>query len=101
MPVQKALEELQRLRPEALKSARALLVANKLWRLCVDEGWPWNDGSTQDDLAELGLLYPKDMTTAEGEDGLCESCDGDCKVCYRAVKHVRDAKQPETKGEKA
>lgn len=77
--------------------ARVSTLADKLWRLCVDEGWPWNDGSTQDDLAELGLLYPKDMTTAEGEDGLCESCDGDCKVCYRAVKHVRDAKQPETK----
>lgn len=87
---ERAAEAIQRLRVELLKSDRALLVANKLWRLCVDEGWPWSDGSTQDDLTAIGLLYPKDMTTAEGEDGLCDSCYGDCTTCYRAVKSVED-----------
>ena len=65
--------------------------ANKLWRLCVDEGFPWADGSTQDTLTEIGLLYPKDMTT-EDESERCTNCDDDCHTCYRAVEKVEDAK---------
>jgi hypothetical protein len=76
--------------------ARVGTLADKLWRLCVDEGFPWADGETQDKLTEMGLLYPHDMT-GEDESEMCESCDGDCKVCYRAVEHVRDVKQPLTK----
>lgn len=93
MPVQKALEELQRLRPEALKSARALLVANKLWRLCVDEGWPWASGEVQDSLEGIGLLYPKDMR-ADEESEQCENCSGDCTTCLRSVDLIESAQEP-------
>ena len=78
--------------------ARISELADKLWKLCVDEGFPWADGSTQDELTELGLLYPKDMRNpADDSSDYCGSCDGDCKTCYRAVAHVRDARSPETK----
>jgi len=75
-------------------------VADKLWQMCVEDGWPWSDGSIQDKLTEIGLLYPKDMTQ-EDESEQCTNCEGDCRTCYRAVEHVRDAKPlPLTKAEK-
>lgn len=75
-------------------------VADKLWKMCVEDGWPWSEGAIQDQLTELGLLYAKDMT-AEDSGPECTNCEGDCRTCYRAVEHVRDAKPlplPLTKG---
>jgi hypothetical protein len=70
---------------------KALDAANKLWRLCVDEGWPWADGETQDALTELGLLVPRDMKAADAGEP-CESCYGDCDTCYQAIDKLEDLK---------
>lgn len=70
---------------------KRVAVANKLWALCVSEGWPWAAGEVQDTLEEMGLLYSKDMT-AEDSGELCDNCAGDCETCYRAVNELEDLK---------
>lgn len=70
--------------------AKALLVANKLWRLAVEDNWPWNDGDIQDKLTEIGLLKATDMR-AEDSPEECLNCIGDCHTCYRAVQLIEDA----------
>lgn len=101
------IEQGRRTRIAYLRRARASSpeprgedVADKLWKMCVEDGWPWSEGAIQDQLTELGLLYAKDMT-AEDSGPECTNCEGDCRTCYRAVEHVRDAKPlplPLTKG---
>jgi hypothetical protein len=89
--------ERSELRSALTASEKHLAVANKLWRLCVDDDWPWADGSTQDALNELGLLYPKDMTE-EDESEQCKNCEGECETCYRAVDRIEDAAMEKANG---
>jgi hypothetical protein len=84
-------QEVTRLRLALTASEQRLELANKLWRLCVKDGWPWADGATQDALNALGLLYPKDMTE-EDSGPECTNCEGDCETCWRAVGKLEDVK---------
>lgn len=91
------LRELQELRSALTARERQLAVANKLWQLCVKEDFPWADGSTQDALTELGLLYAKDMTDEDPSER-CKNCDDDCSTCYRAVERIEDAAMEKANG---
>ncbi len=91
------LRELQELRSALTARERQVVVANKLWRMCVEDGWPWAEGSTQDELTELGLLYAKDMK-AEDSGPECTNCEGDCWTCYRAVDRIEDAAMEKANG---
>lgn len=83
--------EVLELRAALTARERQLEVANKLWQLCVEEDFPWADGSTQDALTDLGLLYPKDMTDEDPSER-CKNCDDDCETCWRAVDKLEDLK---------
>lgn len=89
--------ELTALRLSSTARERQLAVANKLWQLCVKEDFPWADGSTQDALTELGLLYAKDMTDEDPSER-CKNCDDDCSTCYRAVERIEDAAMEKANG---
>lgn len=83
--------EIDRLRSALTASEKHLELANKLWRLAVQDDWPWSSGETQDALNAMGLLYPKDMTD-EDESELCKNCEGECETCWRAVGKLEDVK---------
>lgn len=89
--------ERSELRSALTARERQLAVANKLWQLCVKEDFPWADGSTQDALTELGLLYAKDMTDEDPSER-CKNCDDDCSTCYRAVERIEDAAMEKANG---
>lgn len=74
---------------EAREAALIEAKADQLWRICVDDGFPWADGGVQDQLTEMGLLYRKDMDD-EASGPECATCCGECGTCYRAVEHVRE-----------
>lgn len=68
--------------------------ADKLWKLCVAEGFPWSEGSVQDELTELGFLVATDMT-GEDEAELCKNCEGECRTCYRPIKSLAAYRAPQ------
>jgi len=86
---ERAADAIDALRTALTASEKHLDLANKLWRMCVKDGWPWADGATQDALNALGLLYPKDMTD-EDSGPECTNCDGGCDTCWRAVEKLED-----------
>ena len=92
-----AANTLRALRSALTASEKQLAVANKLWTMCVQDGWPWAEGSIQDSLTELGLLYAKDMTDEESGPE-CTNCEGDCRTCYRAVTRIEDAAMEKANG---
>ena len=79
------------LRASLTAAEKRLAVANKLWALAVEDGWPWADGDVQDNLTELGLLRETDMR-AEGSPEECTNCVGGCHTCYRAIEKLEDLK---------
>lgn len=85
-----AAAALRALRSALTARERQLAVANRLWRMCVEDGWPWAEGGTQDELTALGLLKATDMR-AEDSPEECVNCEGDCRTCYRAVDRIEDA----------
>lgn len=82
---------LQQARTALTASEKRVEAANKLWRICVAEGFPWWDGTVQEKLTEIGLLTALDMT-AEEAGPECSNCEGDCETCYRAIEKLEDLK---------
>lgn len=86
-----ANDMLDKARTALTASEKRIEAANKLWRICVAEGFPWWDGTVQDKLTEIGLLVAWDMT-AEETGPECSNCEGDCETCYRAIEKLEDLK---------
>jgi hypothetical protein len=78
---------IRRLEHQLAEREARVVAADKLWKLCVDEGFPWGCGDVQDKLTALGFLVATDMTTAD-EAERCANCNGDCDTCYRAIESV-------------